>query len=391
MLTLLEEVLQSASAFPRGHAELFSRYLCRLVIRERQNPRGVELIDALFDPEDLRDMADPRQPLLPPDAPFFTALARLAYDGQRREFKGEPQEVNFARRAVRQTLDNDQWTLARALHLLIEAETCGQYRFRHQQFQEYFAALELARSGEVALAQAPWRPDQFQRGLAEVRDELPAWGQLPPVDRSGWEETARMAAELAEDGDDFIARLAEVNLPLAGQSAAPERVAVNLRANLAERLLARMRDDRADLRARIAAGHALGEMEMLEVLGYRALARNGQRIAWLPPVETIPGGEYTFGSQDDPEADSDEHRFSQRLAEFALGRFPVTNAEWGCFIKAGGYEEPRWWRGEASRRYREQGSNEGEIYFLKSIRQVVRAQDLDLEEVLAALRIGPEQ
>ncbi len=244
MLTLLEEVLQSASAFPRGRAELFSRYLCRLVIRERQNPRGGELIDALFDPEDLRDMADPRQPLLPPDAPFFTALARLAYDGQRREFKGEPQEVNFARRAIREALDNDQWTLARALHLLIEAETRGQYRFRHQQFQEYFAAQELARSGEVALAQAPWRSeDKFQRRLAEVReDKLSTLGEFPPVDRSGWEETARMAAELAEDGDDFIARLAEVNLPLAGQSAAPARIALNFRADLAERLCARMRD-----------------------------------------------------------------------------------------------------------------------------------------------------
>ncbi|MFN8422078.1 MAG: SUMF1/EgtB/PvdO family nonheme iron enzyme [Anaerolineae bacterium] len=32
-----------------------------------------------------------------------------------------------------------------------------------------------------------------------------------------------------------------------------------------------------------------------------------------------------------------------RLAAFALGRFPVTNAEWACFMAAGGYEDERWW------------------------------------------------
>ncbi len=127
---------------------------------------------------------------------------------------------------------------------------------------------------------------------------------------------------------------------------------------------------------------------MLEVLGYQALPRNGRRIAWLPPVETIPSGEYTFGSQDDPEAHSDEHRFNQRLAAFALGRFPVTNAEWGCFIKVGGYEEPRWWRGEASRRYREEGSMEGQINTWEWWRDQARAGKL--EQKLATSSMEPD-
>ena len=35
------------------------------------------------------------------------------------------------------------------------------------------------------------------------------------------------------------------------------------------------------------------------------------------------------------------------LAAFAIGKFPVTNAEWRCFMEAGGYEEERWWETDA--------------------------------------------
>ena len=31
------------------------------------------------------------------------------------------------------------------------------------------------------------------------------------------------------------------------------------------------------------------------------------------------------------------------LAPYAIGCFPVTNAEYACFVDAGGYEEERYW------------------------------------------------
>jgi formylglycine-generating enzyme required for sulfatase activity len=166
------------------------------------------------------------------------------------------------------------------------------------------------------------------------------------VDRSGWEETALMAAELAVDRDGFVDQLAAVNLPLAGQCAATLAPRINTFVPLAERLLARMRDPQSDLRARIAAGKALGEMQALEVLGYQSLTdANGKRIVWLPPSEPIPGGEYRFGSRDDPEAYDNEHPFNHYLEPFRLGRYPVTNAEWDCFLRAGGYVNAELWQG----------------------------------------------
>ena len=39
------------------------------------------------------------------------------------------------------------------------------------------------------------------------------------------------------------------------------------------------------------------------------------------------------------------------LAAFAIGRFPVTNAEWRCFLEAGGYEDERWWETDAAKRW----------------------------------------
>ncbi len=370
MLTLLEEVLTPGGDFPNRRAELFQRYLCRLVTKEHAKPNN--RVDRLFDPDAIRHMQDGAEPLLPWEAPLFAALSRVAFDKQKAEIRGEPQEVFFDRRNLKaelKTHHGDQlaseiWLLAWALNLLVDAESRRLCRFRHQQFQEFFAALRLASNPEPDLVRVPPHPDKpFAEALETVRSHMENWEQLPGVERTGWEETTLMAAELAEMSDAFVTGLVAENLPLAGLCAARSGVSIDTRLGLAEQLFARMRDGSADLRARIAAGRALGGMGALEVLGYEA-KRDGQGalIAWLPPVEPIPGGEYTFGSEKgDPDADDDEHRFSQSLAGFRLGRYPVTNAEWDRFIRAGGYKNPDYWQGKAARSYRESGSNEGQI------------------------------
>ena len=37
-------------------------------------------------------------------------------------------------------------------------------------------------------------------------------------------------------------------------------------------------------------------------------------------------------------------RHEVEVQAFEIGRYPVTNAEWRCFMEAGGYEEERWWK-----------------------------------------------
>jgi formylglycine-generating enzyme required for sulfatase activity len=370
MLTLLEDVLTPAGEFPNRRADLFQHYLCRLVTKEHAKPNN--RVEHLFDADEIRDMQDVAEPLLPRDAPLFAALSRVAFDKQKAEIRGESQEVFFDRRDLKaqlkthteEQLGGEIWGMAWALNLLVDAESRKLCRFRHQQFQEFFAALRLALNPAPELVRAPPHPEKrFAETLEKIRSRMENWQELPEVERTGWEETALMAAELAEPGDTFVTDLASENLPLAGLCADRGVVSTDTRRRLEQQLLARMRDGSADLRARIAAGKALGEMGGLEVLGYQA-KRDGQGvlIAWLPPVEPMPEGEYTFGSEKgDPDAYDNEQRFNQLLVGFEMGRYPVTNAEWACFIRAKGYENPDYWPGEAAQSYRERGSNEGQI------------------------------
>ena len=145
--------------------------------------------------------------------------------------------------------------------------------------------------------------------------------------------------------------VAPVNLPLAGRCAAQHEVRDRLSPrsldDLGTALFARSRDRQADLRARIDAGLALGELGGPPFERHRG--RHGDYL--LPPVVAIAGGDYLIGC-DEPyhyrgvaygeEAPS----CTVSLDAFSIGRFPVTNAEWAYFMDGGGYEDERWWEGE---------------------------------------------
>jgi formylglycine-generating enzyme required for sulfatase activity len=50
---------------------------------------------------------------------------------------------------------------------------------------------------------------------------------------------------------------------------------------------------------------------------------------------TIPAGEFVMGE------DNEQHELD--LPEYQIGKYPMTNAEFGRFIEARGYQEKRWW------------------------------------------------
>ena len=158
-----------------------------------------------------------------------------------------------------------------------------------------------------------------------------------------------LAAAMAPDQDAFVTGLAEHNLPLAGRCAAqPERkVSDEAIDRLRWALVDRSRDPAADLRARIAAGEALGE------LGDPRFKRckSAEGVAYLlPPMVRVPGGRYWIGSDEGSYPDV-LPRQEVEVETFWIGQFPVTNAEYACFIAARGYEDPRWWVGEAAQRW----------------------------------------
>ncbi|HEY1389837.1 MAG TPA: SUMF1/EgtB/PvdO family nonheme iron enzyme [Ktedonobacterales bacterium] len=83
----------------------------------------------------------------------------------------------------------------------------------------------------------------------------------------------------------------------------------------------------------------------LAELGFRAQKRDG--VAFIvPPVCAVPAGEFLMGS--DPRRDPgtfDDERPQHRLilAAYSIARFPVTVAEYACFVEAEHHRQPETW------------------------------------------------
>ena len=65
-------------------------------------------------------------------------------------------------------------------------------------------------------------------------------------------------------------------------------------------------------------------------------------IKWIE----IPGGRFKMGcGTDDETANSSEKpEHDVEVSPFCMSRYPITNAQYGCFIEAGGYQNEAYWR-----------------------------------------------
>lgn len=165
-----------------------------------------------------------------------------------------------------------------------------------------------------------------------------------------------MAVAMSDDPAAVVRALMSANLALAGRCAAQPEVLSRLDAEVAEGLRAalseRSRDPAADLRARQAAGRELGTLG-----DARFARRDGPYGAYLsPPLVELAAGEYVLGDDDAIQFDEQvwtdhQPRHFVRLEGYGIGRFMVTNAEWACFMAAGGYDDARWWDTPAGREW----------------------------------------
>ncbi|MBL8191612.1 MAG: SUMF1/EgtB/PvdO family nonheme iron enzyme, partial [Acidobacteria bacterium] len=212
--------------------------------------------------------------------------------------------------------------------------------FFHQLLQEYFAARKLAKEPNPSLVHVEWEAAKVSPTLAETIAKLADGDPLPPLAQTGWEETTLTAAPMAKDPEAFIRALMPDNLPLAARCAASSEISINpeLKREIQDELIKRTQDMTADLRARIAAGEALG------LIGDpRFERRSGEYGDYLlPPLVTILGGNYTVGDNKGQYPD-EKPAGEVQLDEFQIGQFPVTNAEYKLFVDAGGYEQEQWW------------------------------------------------
>lgn len=335
LLSVLAWTYAEGGELPPNRGQLLAGLVARLLGREDQLPHP-DWIEA-----DAQEQA----------------LAALAWVLQERgeatslpigeALRAIPPQVTIHGRPV----ETDRETVLRlgcAATLLEEDRQEGLARFYHHLVQEYFAARELLRrfgDGDDlrSLWKAPWRAREMP--APEGQGE---WEPLPPPPSTGWEETTIVAAGLATDPA-LVEAVRAVNPILAGRclDEGGAQVSDELRERVRSDLLNGMRDRRVHLRARIGAGHVLGRLGDPR---FTARERDGIRYI-LPPVVRVPGGTYTIGSPWwDRRAYGDERpRHDVRLEEFEIGRYPVTVAEYRCFVEASGYGEKRYWETEPAR------------------------------------------
>ncbi|MCB0217452.1 MAG: SUMF1/EgtB/PvdO family nonheme iron enzyme [Caldilineae bacterium] len=358
-LALLVEQVEATGDMPAGRAALFTGFVRQALRRE------VERGSPLFEPGELLESRDLRRIAkwqwkgpydLPDRGKLVPKLAALAHAMQqvRDDAGGSQVRVDFddALDLIDDPADEAIVQAGEALSVLDEDEAAGDLMYIHQLVQEYFAARELAREPDPELVRVECRAAEISPAVDEVIDSLDPADPLPPPSGTGWEETTILAAAMAEDPPSFLRGVMETNLALAGRAASQPDLMPLLPADLLDdlrwALVHRSRDPEADLRNRIACGYAVGDLG-----DPRLERRHGPHGEYLlPPLVEIPGGVYPIGG-DEPivwaanglsgvtSAHIPRHRVE--VAGFQIGQYLVTNAEWRCFMEAGGYEDERWW------------------------------------------------
>ena len=199
-------------------------------------------------------------------------------------------------------------------------------RFYHQLLQEYFAARHLLHRDPNPLAEL-WRWPWLETEMPQIKQH-DIFNPLPPPPSTGWEETTILAASLAPENDyRLIEALIEINPILAGRCLHERQSYLDesIKQRVIKALLTTVARPNVALQIRIAAGN---------ILGHLGDPRLGEMI-------TIPAGPFLMGSEGDGEHNKPQHeRF---LAAYRFGKYPVSNAEYGRFIEAEGYQNERWW------------------------------------------------
>jgi formylglycine-generating enzyme required for sulfatase activity len=302
---LIDLYVKGDGELPRNRAQLFAGFVRILLDREQRRRRK-------------------SQAHWPGEEPLRTALAQLAFAMQTAGERGTAVERVWAEAQLAgvDCLPDEAIHIAASATLLDLAR--GQVRFVHQLIQEYFAALA-------------WQ-HRFAAG-----DDLRRYWPEGWVEPTGWEETALLLAGILPDMTAFVEALLPVNPPLAarciGESGGVRSNDTTI-STVRQALIGLATSRKAKTPERNAAGNALNWVgDPREGVGVKEGLPD---IVWCK----VPAGEFIMGNtkQTDEMAWGDEapqHRLF--LPDFAIGKYPVTNAQYQVFIDDGGYTE-RWQR-----------------------------------------------
>jgi formylglycine-generating enzyme required for sulfatase activity len=240
------------------------------------------------------------------------------------------------------------------------AEVGREFRFSHHLWQEFFAARGMRSKGLVLNWLELLPPDL--KPLREVINQLGSLDPLPGPGTTPWEESFKMAVLLSNQPQVLIEAALPLNLPLACRAAVGvlHHLTADLLVTMKKRLLDLLRDGNVDLRLRVEAGEALGQLG--DDLRYeRIISKTGATII-LPKTTNwlrISNQSYAVDGSTDASNNlsSEKKRRNVSLSAFEVSFAPVTNAEFECFIRDGGYEQKSWWdwQGKSAMQFLQQG------------------------------------
>ncbi len=396
-LKLLCDQVEATGEMPKGRAALFTGFIRGTLRREAGGT------SELFKPGDLLNDRDHLNlslsgkglnPVgLPESGALILKLSDLAFSMQEKGLGTEGAQIRLnykeACRRLAHPRAKDILEAGVAINALDDDIHQEEILFFHQLLQEYFAARHLAKEPKPELIRVEWEAEKVSPTLEETLAGLADGDPLPPLAQTGWEETTLTAAPMAKDPQGFIRDLIPQNLPLAARCAAsPEsKTSDELKREIQKALIARTRDMKADLRARIAAGEALGQIG-----DPRFERRSGPHGDYLlPPLVEIEGGAYPMGLNNAP-YDREEPAHTIELEPFQIGMFPVTNAEYELFIEDGGYNNERWWDTEEARQWLRKGGAEGSKQQWREDRKTLQGSTVDyIQGLVSQGRITSQQ
>ena len=393
-LRLLVDQVNVTGEMPTGRAALLTGFVRRALHREvEQHPHHLFRYGNLLTDDDRQQLINNEWATatdLPTEGLLLPHLEQLAYQMQAGRETPEANQVRLAEKTVRTLLDHaqaDEMIKAGVqLNVLDKDVARREITYFHQLLQEYFAGRVLAQQPELERVQTPWHESDIKPTAAEQLKTLDKSQELPALPTTGWEESTLLAVAMTNNPAQFIRDLLAVNLPLAARCAnLPElTLPLALKKQLQNALLERLNDPEADLRARISAAEALGDLG--DPRFSRQTGPHGDYL--LPPLVTIPAGRYPIG--DDKSGYADEKPAHEvEIAPFDVAVYPVTNAEYRLFIQAGGYEDEQWWETEGARAWlRGAGSNTSALQQGRELQKIVQGLT---EETIQNVNASPDQ
>jgi formylglycine-generating enzyme required for sulfatase activity len=230
------------------------------------------------------------------------------------------------------------------------ADHQGRLRFSQRQFQEYFAASGLVERFTAGTdVSGCWQSRGDPLPAAEDNRRRP-WRAPAGLRTSSWDEPTVLAAGLIDGPNPLLASIYQVNPLLAGRGAAEVSALVQPTVTelISAELLSESTDPTVPVRKRIECGHVLGRLRDPRFVRVRSVYGTVHAAA---EMVAVPEGMVCLGAGvDDDDAFADERPcLPVEVSAFRIGRYPVTNSEYRCFVQAGGYADPGFWTADGWR------------------------------------------